>query len=97
MTTNDATSNFQTPSEPARPYRLIRRSHDDRIISGVCGGLGRYANIDPVIVRILFVALTIFGGSGVLLYLAAWVAVPVEGQTVAPISRLAGRLRRRNR
>jgi phage shock protein PspC (stress-responsive transcriptional regulator) len=85
------------PTPPAAPYRKIRRSSDDRVIAGVSGGLGRYVNIDPVLFRILFVALTLFGGSGILLYLFAWVAVPEDGRDDSPLSRLLGRTRRRRR
>jgi len=96
-----ATSDYAPPAPrayaPPRPYKQVSRSREDRIVSGLCGGLGRYANIDPVIVRILFVVLTLFGGSGILLYLIGWIAIPDEGQTVAPIGRLANRLRRRRR
>jgi phage shock protein C len=99
-TNEHAASGYPPPAAaypPARAYKQIYRSRDDRIVSGLSGGLGRYANIDPVIVRILFVALTLFGGSGILLYLIGWIAIPDEGQTVAPIGRLANRLRRRRR
>ncbi len=95
MTTNDEPTNVPVNSGPARSYKQIHRSRADRLVSGVSGGVGRYVNIDPVIVRILFVVLTLFGGSGILLYLIGWVAIPDEGQTVAPIGRLANRLARR--
>jgi len=58
----------------------LRRSRSDRVIGGVAGGLGQYFGIDPVIVRIGFILLTIFGGSGVLLYLLAWVIIAKEGR-----------------
>jgi phage shock protein C len=57
------------------PKKLLR-SKDERMIAGVCGGLARYAGIDPVIVRLAMVALVIFGGAGLLLYLAAWIIIP---------------------
>lgn len=60
--------------EPAR----LRRATDDRMLFGVCGGLGRYLGVDPVLVRIIFVLLAVFGGSGVLLYLIGLVAIPEE-------------------
>ncbi len=44
----------------------LYRSRTDKVIGGVAGGLADYINIDPVVVRILFVFLAIFGGSGVL-------------------------------
>jgi phage shock protein C len=86
-----------TRPQPSRSYKQIHRSREDRIVSGLCGGLGRYANIDPVIIRILFVAFTLFGGSGILLYVIGWLAIPDDGQSTAPIGRLANRLRRRRR
>jgi phage shock protein PspC (stress-responsive transcriptional regulator) len=56
----------------------LYRSNRDKVIGGVCGGLGDYLNIDPVIVRILFVLLAIFGGSGVLVYIILWIVIPEE-------------------
>lgn len=57
---------------------LLRRSRSDRMLGGVCGGLGRYFGIDPVWLRIAFVALVIGGGSGVILYLVAWILIAEE-------------------
>lgn len=59
-----------------RDYRLLRRSTDDRKIAGVAGGLARHLNIDPVILRVLFVVLIFFGGAGLVLYGVAWLLVP---------------------
>jgi phage shock protein C len=56
----------------------LRRTRDDRVIGGVCGGLGRYLGIDPVLMRIAFVILAFAGGGGILVYLVAWVLIPVE-------------------
>jgi phage shock protein C len=58
--------------------RLLRRSRDDRVIGGVCGGLGRYLGVDPVLMRIAFVILAFAGGGGILIYVLAWVLIPVE-------------------
>ena len=57
--------------------RRIYRSRDDRIIGGVAGGVADYLAVDPVLVRLAFVAL-MFAGIGILLYLVAWVIVPEE-------------------
>jgi phage shock protein PspC (stress-responsive transcriptional regulator) len=57
--------------------RLERSS--DRILSGVCGGLGRYFDISPAAFRLAFVVLTVLGGAGVLVYLAAVLVIPSEG------------------
>ena len=56
----------------------LYRSRDDRMIGGVCGGLGEFFGIDPTWMRLLFVLLTIFGGSGVLVYLVMLLIVPEE-------------------
>ncbi|HEX6207605.1 MAG TPA: PspC domain-containing protein [Actinomycetota bacterium] len=56
----------------------LRRSRTDRIVGGVAGGLARYFGIDPILVRLGFILLTIAGGSGVLIYLIAWVIIPEE-------------------
>jgi phage shock protein PspC (stress-responsive transcriptional regulator) len=50
------------------------------MIAGVCGGLGRHLDIDPVVFRILFALLTSFGGFGLLVYAAAWLFVPEENE-----------------
>ncbi|KOX17780.1 hypothetical protein ADL05_09050 [Nocardiopsis sp. NRRL B-16309] len=55
----------------AAPGRELRKS-DDRVLAGVCGGLGRYTDIDPVVWRTGFVLTAFAGGSGLLLYVAAW-------------------------
>ncbi|MFB3739211.1 MAG: PspC domain-containing protein [Candidatus Velamenicoccus archaeovorus] len=56
----------------------MRRSRSDRVIAGVCGGLGRYLGVDSVLLRIAFVVLAIAGGSGVLLYVLGWILIPEE-------------------
>jgi phage shock protein C len=48
------------------------------MIAGVCGGIAKYAGVDPVLVRLAMVALVIFGGAGLLLYLAGWIIIPEE-------------------
>jgi len=58
--------------------RLLRRSRDERVIAGVCGGLGRYLGVDPVLLRIAFVILAIAGGGGILLYVLSWILIPEE-------------------
>lgn len=65
--------------ETERP-RVLRRGRDDRVIAGVCSGLGRYFGIDPVLLRIAFVVLAIAGGGGILLYVVCWILIPEEGE-----------------
>ena len=79
--------------------RRITRSRRDRVFAGVCGGLAAYLGLDPVLVRVLYVALTLLSwGTGILLYVLAWMIVPLEaeGALVTPIpqdepSRRSGR------
>lgn len=66
-----------------QPKRLTR-SISNKVIAGVCGGLGEYFNIDPTILRILFVALVVWGGSGVLLYIVLWLVIPEAGKESLP-------------
>lgn len=64
------------PVPPTTKVRLLRRSRTDRVIGGVCGGLGRYLGIDPLLLRIAAVALALGGGTGVLAYIIAWIFIP---------------------
>ena len=81
-----------------RSARELRRSRDNRVIAGVAAGLGRYFDIDPVIVRIGFVVLAVFGGSGILLYLIAWLVIAQEGEADSAAGRaLKGSDRPRSR
>ncbi len=57
------------------PKRLFK-SRTNKIIAGVCGGLAEYFDVDPVIMRILFVLLAFFGGSGFILYIACAIIMP---------------------
>jgi phage shock protein PspC (stress-responsive transcriptional regulator) len=62
--------------------KRLYRSRIDKKIAGVCGGMGEYFDIDPLIIRIIFVALAISAGSGILLYLLLWLLVPYPDETV---------------
>ncbi|HBH50010.1 MAG TPA: hypothetical protein DDX98_15295 [Bacteroidales bacterium] len=65
-----------------RKYRRMYRDPDNRMVAGVCSGLAAYWHLDPAIVRVAFVVLTLAGGSGVLIYLILLVVLP-EAQTTA--------------
>jgi phage shock protein C len=56
----------------------LTRSASNKVIGGVCGGLGEYFGIDPVIVRLIFVALVFAGGMSILLYPIMWLIMPVS-------------------
>jgi phage shock protein PspC (stress-responsive transcriptional regulator) len=60
--------------------RRLERSSSDRMLAGVCGGLGRYFELNPTVFRVGFVVLTLLGGAGVLVYLAAVLVMPGEGR-----------------
>ena len=77
---NDGKSAREKFSSPG--YHRIYRDPDHRIIGGVCSGMGAYWNIDPVIVRVLFIALALAGGLGVMVYLILYIVIP-EAKTTA--------------
>ncbi len=81
-------------NEPkAETPRLLRRSRSERVVAGVCGGLGRYLGVDPVLLRIGFVVLAIAGGGGLILYVVSWILIPEQGEAdalAAPSSSRAG-------
>ncbi len=60
--------------------KRLFRSRKDKMIAGVCGGLGQYFDVDPVIVRLVFVILAFVQGIGVLAYILLWIIVPMEGR-----------------
>lgn len=60
--------------------RRLERSSSDKMLTGVCGGLGRYFDLNPTVFRVGFVVLTLLGGAGVLVYLAAALVMPAEGK-----------------
>jgi phage shock protein PspC (stress-responsive transcriptional regulator) len=66
-----------TVQEPAAVRRLTR-TRDGRWFGGVCAGLGRYFELSPTVYRLAFAALAFAGGTGILLYLAAWLVMPDE-------------------
>jgi phage shock protein PspC (stress-responsive transcriptional regulator)/predicted membrane protein len=74
------------------PPRRLLRSRDDRVLGGVCGGLARYFNVDPLIIRIAFVALIFVGGFAVAAYIAALLLVPEDDGTGHPVPGKPGRV-----
>jgi len=59
-------------------FKRLVRVQKDRKIAGVCAGFGAYFNLDPTLVRLLWIVLVLAGGAGVLLYLIAWIIMPLE-------------------
>jgi len=77
---NDGPSAREKFSSPG--YHRMYRDPDHRVIGGVCSGMGAYWDIDPIIVRIIFVALALAGGLGILVYLILYIVLP-EAKTTA--------------
>jgi len=77
---NDGPSAGDKFSSPG--YHRMYRDTDRRVIGGVCAGMGAYWNIDPLIIRIIFIALALAGGLGVLVYLILYIVIP-EAKTTA--------------
>jgi len=66
--------------------KKLYRSENERVLGGVCGGLGDYLGIDPVFIRIFFVIWTILGEASVLIYFILWVVIPNESEVSPGIS-----------
>ena len=69
-----------TPSGTAAsvaPAKRLTRSSTDKKIAGVCGGLADYFDIDPTLIRVLWLLLLLCGGTGLLAYLILWIALPI--------------------
>ena len=56
--------------------KRLQRSRRDHKLAGVCGGIAEYLGWDPTLVRVLWILLTLAGGSGVLIYLILWLVMP---------------------
>lgn len=76
---------------PDRPVRPRERGQGGRLLAGVCAGLGRYTGIDPIVFRLAAVLLVIASGSGVLVYVVAWLLMPVEDEQSSFVERHARR------
>lgn len=73
--TSSSSASASASSESKGP-RKFYRDYDNRAIGGVCSGLAQYLNIDVVLVRILFVVLTLLGSAGIWVYIILWIVAP---------------------
>ena len=73
---------FTPPRAERKPLTLSKK---DKKIAGVCGGFAEYLDTDPTLVRVLWVAATVFGGWGLIAYIIGWIIMPVaaDAQEVA--------------
>lgn len=89
---NDPSSEKAFTSEESfnkKGNKRLYRDEENAAVGGVCAGLGHYFDIDPVIIRVLFVLMVILGGSGILVYLILWIVVP-EAKTTAQKLQMRG-------
>jgi len=84
-TLTEEEKNWYNYSKSKRLYR----DETDAVVGGVCSGLAYYVNIDPILIRIAFVILTLAGGSGVLLYVILWIVIP-SAKTTAEFLEMKG-------
>ncbi len=69
----------------------LKRSRTNRMIAGVCGGIGEYLDIDPNVIRLIWVVLTVLtSGAGILIYLLAWLIMPEDVPPAATGAGTAG-------
>lgn len=69
--------NYDSPYSSSRPRKLYRRA-DDKVLAGVCGGLADYFDVDPTIIRVLWVIFSLFYLIGVIAYIVLVLVIPVE-------------------
>ncbi len=58
------------------PVKRLYRSGRERILGGVCGGIGEYFEVDPTLIRLLWILFSLAYGMGILLYIIMWIIVP---------------------
>jgi len=61
--------------------KRLQRSRTEKMLGGVCGGLAEYFNVDPTLVRVIWIAITLLAGVGILLYVILWLVVPLQSPT----------------
>lgn len=82
-TSSENTSENYTTTDNGEPIKKrLHRDGDSKVLGGVCSGIGHYFGIDPVWIRIALLLMFFFGGTGFLLYLILWIAIP-EAKTTA--------------
>ena len=83
------------PSGLGDELRELRRSRDDRVVAGVLGGVARRLGVDPVLLRIVTVVLSVFGGVGIVLYALGWLLIPDNDAESSIAEQALGRRGRR--
>jgi phage shock protein C len=62
-------------------YKRLYRSRTERVLLGVCGGLAEYFGVDPVLIRLIFIAFILLGGCALFFYLVMWLIVPLKPES----------------
>jgi phage shock protein PspC (stress-responsive transcriptional regulator) len=73
--------------EQIRDLSSLRRASDRPMLGGVAEGIGRHLDVDPLLIRVVFAALTVFGGAGLVLYVLAWLTIPRDDEHDSILSR----------
>ena len=68
----------QSGSSKEEGVKRLMRSHGDKVIGGVCGGIAKFTNIDPTLLRIVTLLLVLFGGLSLWIYILLWILLPIE-------------------
>jgi phage shock protein PspC (stress-responsive transcriptional regulator) len=82
-------SETEAPKSSSKQTRRFFRNPDEKVIGGVCSGIGAYFDIDPVWIRVLFLILLFFTGIGFITYVILWAAIP-EAKTTAQKLQMRG-------
>ncbi|MEU6624765.1 PspC domain-containing protein [Streptomyces litmocidini] len=80
MTSSTPSQHEAPPPAEADPAPPLRRSRGSNVVGGVCGGLGRRFDLDPVIFRVVIGVLSVTGGLGLVFYGFAWLLIPLAGE-----------------
>ncbi|MDX2559856.1 PspC domain-containing protein [Streptomyces sp. TX20-6-3] len=80
MTSSMPSQHEAPPPAEAVSAPPLRRSRGSKVVGGVCGGLGRYFDLDPVIFRVVIGVLAVPGGLGLIFYGFAWLLIPLDGE-----------------
>jgi phage shock protein PspC (stress-responsive transcriptional regulator) len=67
---------------PVRVQKKLALSRHDKKIAGVCGGFAEYLELDPTLVRLIWLMLTLLAGWGLVAYIVAWIVMPQEGEAL---------------
>jgi phage shock protein PspC (stress-responsive transcriptional regulator) len=87
---DEPNQNFQSEETiNEKASKRLYRDDENATIGGVCAGLGHYVQVDPIIIRVLFILMVILGGSGILVYIILWAVIP-EAKTTAQKLQMRG-------